>query len=224
MSTKRSIYAIWICLLLQWNIAAQDNYQLGLLPVLNVNTAVAQNYKLNFKTESRQVLYRESELQFDYERVDISLILSRKTGLNNSIAVGYLLSIREGLLVSRSIQQFTITRNYASLRLAHRFSMDQTFEKDEDTAFRIRYRLSNQLPLNGRSVNAKEFYLKVNNEYLNSFQGADYDLEIRLSLLIGYEFNDNSKIEFGLDQRFDSFIEAKGRKRSWINIAWYVAL
>lgn len=224
MSTKRSIYAIWVCLLLQWNIAAQDNYQLGLLPVLNVNTAVAQNYKLNFKTESRQVLYRESELQFDYERVDISLILSRKTGLNNSIAVGYLLSIREGLLVSRSIQQFTITRKYASLRLAHRFSMDQIFEKDEDTAFRIRYRLSNQLPLNGRSVNAKEFYLKVNNEYLNSFQGGDYDLEIRLGLLLGYEFSDNSKIEFGLDQRFDSFIEAKLRKRSWINFAWYVAL
>jgi hypothetical protein len=197
---------------------------LGLLPVLNVNTAVAQNYKLNFKTESRQVLYRESELQFDYERVDISLILSRKTGLNNSIAVGYLLSIREGLLVSRSIQQFTITRKYASLRLAHRFSMDQIFEKDEDTAFRIRYRLSNQLPLNGRSVNAKEFYLKVNNEYLNSFQGGDYDLEIRLGLLLGYEFSDNSKIEFGLDQRFDSFIEAKLRKRSWINFAWYVAL
>lgn len=33
--------------------------------------------------------------------------------------------------------------------------------------------------LNGQSADIKEFYLKISNEYLNSLQNGDYDIEIR---------------------------------------------
>ena len=224
MSTKLKLYIICICLLFQWSTHAQSSYQLGLLPVLNINKTLVNDIKLNFKTESRQIFYQEEDIGWQYDRIDFSFILSKKTGLNNSIAGGYLLRVRDGSIISRTIQQITFNRKYAAFRLAHRFSSDQTFEKSEETTFRLRYRIANQLPLNGQTVDSKEFYLKISNEYLHSFQGKEYGLEIRLVLIIGYEFTDNNKLEFGVDNRFDSFIDNKLRTRSWFNISWYIAV
>lgn len=224
MNTKLKNYIACLCLLFPCLINAQDNFQFGLLPVLNINKKLIQEYKLNFKTETRQVLYRQSDFDYKHELVDFSLILSKKTGLNNSLGLGYLIRVRDGEIINRAIEQFTITRKYSFFRVAHRFSMDQTFQADEATELRFRYRISNQFPLNGQSVDSREFYLKANNEYLNSFQGEDYDLEIRLTVMLGYEFSDDSKIEFGIDQRFDSFIKSKVRPRSWLGFAWYLAM
>ena len=221
MNTKLSFYIIGFCLLFHCASNAQDNFQFGLLPVLNINKKIGEGFRLNFKTEAREVLYRESDFDFQHELTDFSLILSRKTGLNNSIAAGYLLRFRGGKTFHRTIQQFTITRKYPSFRLAHRFSSDQTFTESESMEFRVRYRISGQFPLNGQSLDAKEFYLKTNNEYLNSFEEDDYDLEIRLNLILGFEFNDNSKVELGIDQRFDSFLEDQLRMKSWLIMAWY---
>lgn len=202
---------------------AQDNYQFGLLPVINVNKKLPANLKLNFKTESRQIIYKEQNFKSEHELIDFSAIASTKIGLNNSLAGGYLLRVRDERIVHRLIQQFAITQKWLFFRIAHRFSSDQTFE-EEGTTFRFRYRISNQIPLNGQSINANEFYLKLNNEYLNSLQNSNYDLEIRLAVFLGYEFNDNNKLELGIENRLDSFIENQMRNRSWLNISWFIAI
>ena len=206
------------------NANAQQSAQLGLLPVINLNASLNDIYKVNFKTESREVLYREEASTWQHELVDFAAVLSRKVGLNNTLAGGYLFRVRDGNVIHRAIQQFTVNRRLASFRLAHRFSTDQTFEAAEDVEFRLRYRLATQLPLSGQSVDAREFYLKVNNEYLNAFQGDNYDLEIRLVVVVGYEFNDNNKLEIGVDNRFDSFMTEALRTRSWISMSWYYAI
>lgn len=222
MNTKIQ-FCILVLILLSKMINAQSNYQLGILPVININKKLNNDLKLNFKTGSRQLIYKEKSFDLAHELIDFSTILAKKVGLNSSLAGGYLLRIRDNKITHRLIQQFAITQKRTILRIAHRLSSDQTFS-EERTTYRIRYRLSGQIPLNGQSVNSREFYLKINNEYLNAWKNRHYDLEIRLALSLGYEFNDNNKIELGFENRSDTFIEDQLRNRSWINIGWFVSI
>jgi hypothetical protein len=106
--------------------------------------------------------------------------------------------------------------------LAHRFVTDQTFSPLEAPVFRLRYRLTSEIPLNGESVDPGELYLRINNEYLNSVQGGEYDLEIRLVPLLGYEINNRFKVESGLDYRVNSFLASKTRHSYWMTINFFV--
>lgn len=170
------------------------------------------------------MFYEEDDLVSNYQLTDIAVVISKKVGLSNALAGGYLLRIRDGELISRLIQQFTSIQNVGTLRLSHRFVFDQTLQKNEATQFRLRYRLSTQMSLRGQSVDPSELYLKLGNEYLNILQGDDYDLEIRLKAMLGYVFSDDSKVEVGLESRMDSFLQSSLRHRSWLNAAWYISI
>jgi hypothetical protein len=205
---------------------AQGSYQLGMLPSINMNKSLAHDWKLNFKIESRQELKRgffEEKSDFDYEYLltDFSVIAAKKVALNQSLAIGHLLRLRDGQLVNRSIQQFIITKKYPGIRLSHRLATDQTFAKGQDTEYRFRYRLATEIALNGQTVDPKEFYLKIGNEYLTSLQGDDFGFEIRMVPMLGYEFSDSKKLEYGLDYRLDSLGKGNSRSRFWIGINWY---
>lgn len=205
---------------------AQDTYLLGTLPSFNLNKGINSDWSLNFKAESR-VRFLQGEFggsgvsDLDFQLADLALTASRKTGLNNSLAGGYLIRLRGEQTFHRFIQQFTVVRRYESFRMAHRFSSDQTFNSEVPWELRLRYRITAEIPLNGQSVDPGEFYLKLNNEYLNSWQEGEPDLEIRLVPLGGYEFTDNNKLEFGLDYRLSSFIDGNARNTFWLNIGWY---
>ncbi len=153
---------------------------------------------------------------------DFALTASRKTGLNNALAGGYLVRLRENQTFHRFIQQYTIVRRYETFRMAHRFSSDQTFTSDNPWELRIRYRITAEIPLNGQSVDPGEYYLKLNNEYLNSWQESEHDLEIRMVPLTGFVFNDSNKLEFGLDYRLSSFIDGNSRHSFWFNLGWFL--
>ncbi len=209
--------------------SAQSSYQIGLLPSININKKLPNDFSLNFKTESRQELKsgffnKPNDFNYKYELTDFSIITAKKIAINKSITIGYLLRIRENNVINRSIQQFITTKNYSGFKIAHRISTDQTFEKGEETEFRIRYRFSSEIALNGLSVDPKEFYLKFNNEYLNSWQGGDYDFEIRIVPFVGYVFSSSKKLELGLDYRMDSFIKDSSRNRFWIGVNWFQSI
>lgn len=224
MNIRKKFVLVIICLLAFLFGYGQQRIQVGLMPMVNLNKKLKDGYKLNFKTENRQIFYSKENFNFNYQLTDFSLITSKKVGLNNALAGGYLMRFREREdLIHRFIQQFTIVQSNA-LRLAHRFSTDQTFGSSEPLELRVRYRVVAQLSLNGQQLDNKEFYLKLGNEYLNSLQEEEYDLEVRFTAFLGYVITDNNKVEFGIDNRFDSFIFDKLRYRSWVNLGWYLAL
>lgn len=205
---------------------AQSSYQAGLLPSFNLTKKLPADFKINFKVESRQelksgIFATKSPIDYEYLLTDFAFVASKKIDINKSLAVGYLLRIKDKKVINRSIQQLIITKKYHAFRLSHRVSADQTFEQEKDTEFRLRYRLSSQIPLNGQAVDPNEFYLKLNNEYLNSWQGPAYDLELRVVPFIGYAFQNNKKLELGLDYRLDSFLEGGSRHRFWFGFNWY---
>lgn len=211
------------------SVCAQDAYQFGALPSLNLNVELKNDWSLNTKIESRQ-LYQTRELNgnveknYDYVLTDFSLIAAKRVGLNSRIAGGYLIRFEDDEVFHRFIQQYIIVQKLSGFRLAHRFLSDQTFSKSEKPEIRIRYRITSEIPLNGESVDKGEFYVKVNNEYINSLQAMAYDLEIRVVPLLGYSMAGNFKIETGLDYRVNSFLNNNSRHSYWMTLNLFIEI
>lgn len=226
------LYLLGIFCVLAWMpCTAQNAYQIGILPSVNLNNKFKKDWSLNSRIESRQVFvsgdFKSTEVdkQYEYVLTDFTLISAKKIGLNSRIGVGYTLRYRDGSFFHRAIQQFTTVQKLSGFRLAHRFSSDQTFSATQIPEFRFRYRIGFEIPLNGESVDAKEFYLKINNEFLNSIEGREYDLEIRIVPLLGYDITDNNRVEIGLDYRVNSFLERNNStQRFWMSFNWFYVL
>ncbi len=228
MNTKVIIcIPVLMLMLLQPSVFAQSTYRLGVLPALNLNKKLKNDWSLNAKLESRQ-LFRKGEIggdsdnDYEYVLTDLSVIAAKKVGLNSRIAGGYLVRIEDGGLSHRLIQQYVIVQKLSRWRLAHRISSDQTFSETEEPEFRFRYRITSEIPLNGETVDPTEFYIKLNNEYVNSFQADEYDLEIRLISLLGYDISENFKMETGLDYRVSSFLSHTTRHSYWMTFNVFI--
>jgi len=200
-----------------------------MLPSINLNSKLENDWSLNTKVESRQLLQTgvfkgNTEKEFDYLLTDLSMIAAKKVGLNSRVTGGYLIRFEKEKLFHRFIQQYTMVQRLEAFRLAHRFSSDQTFSSEENPSFRLRYRITSEVALNGASVDPGEFYFKFNNEYLNAWQDSVYDLEIRLVPLLGYNLINNNKIEMGLDYRINSFLNNNTEHSFWMNLNWFIEL
>lgn len=227
--SKYFIATLLVFILFANSLLAQSTYQIGLMPSINLNYKMENDWALNAEIESRQALRTgdfngSAESEYNYILTDISMVAAKKTDINSRVAGGYLVRFREEKLFHRFIQQYTVAHNASTLRLAHRFSSDQTFAPNEKPEFRLRYRIASQIALNGESVDPNELYFKFNNEYLNSWKDSEYDLEIRVVPLIGYNFKNNDQIEMGLDYRVNSFLENNTRHNFWLSANWLIQL
>lgn len=202
---------------------AQSSFQYGIIPSINIIKKFPKNWSANFKAESRQSIYNQ-ELKYDYLLTDFSLVVTKRIAPNTSVGGGYLLRAEDGEFEHRAIQQISFSKKYSGFRMAHRVMTDQTFAKNSKPELRLRYRISSEIPLEGQSLDVKEFYLKINNEYLNSWQGHEYDLEIRGVALLGYSVSSVNDLEIGIDYRLDSFIDGDPRNRIWLSINFFHSL
>lgn len=207
----------------------QSTYQIGVLPSLSMNNKLKKDWSLHSKVESRQQLKSGdfnavSDAEYKYILTDLSLITAKKLGSNTRIAGGYLIRFREGETFHRLIQQFILVQKRHHMKWAHRFSTDFTMTKLEQPELRLRYRLSVEIPLNGEAVAPNGVYLKLSNEFLNSWQGVDYDLEIRVVPLLGYDITERNKVEVGLDYRLNAFLEGHPRHHFWMSLNWIIEL
>jgi uncharacterized protein (DUF736 family) len=143
---------------------------------------------------------------------------------DNTVGGGYLVRLEDDSFTHRFIQQFNNVKSLDVLSVAHRIVADETFSRDNSPEFRIRYRLGLEMPLNGQQIDPREFYGKVNNEYLGIFSNSDPDLEIRGLLALGYNASDNNKVELGLDYRVNEFNAPVKANQFWLTIAWFLSI
>ncbi len=202
---------------------AQTSNQYGIIPSINLLKQFPKNWTTNFKVESRQSFYNQT-LKYDYLLTEVSLVITKRIATNITVGTGYLIRAEGDELKNRAIQQISFGKKYPGFRIAHRIMTDQTFGRNNDTELRLRYRISSEIPLEGEAIDVKEFYLKINNEYLNSWQKNDYDLEIRCGALFGYSISSINDLEIGIDYRLDSFIIGNTRNRIWLNINFFHSL
>ncbi|NNE30461.1 MAG: DUF2490 domain-containing protein [Saprospiraceae bacterium] len=225
----RQILHILFVVSCAFQLVAQSSNELGLMSYVNVNKKFEKDWNLNLKIGNRQSLVRDLFGEYPQRgleniRTDFSLFATQSIIFNQRIALGYITIIGDGETQHRLIQQYALVSKFDDFSLSQRVSVNQIWKKDEDLRFRLRYRIASSIPLNGQTINPSEFYLKVSNEFVNSWQGDTYDLEIRLAPFVGYGISKMHKVEIGLDYRINSFLVDSPTNRLWINLNWYVSL
>ena len=215
--------------LLLGNSILSQNKTFGGLPQLNINKILSEKWRLNLKIESRNKFYEsikefENSIKFQNLNTDYSIIFSKRIGLASSVAGGLLFRSGDKYFKNRYIQQLTLVNQYAFFRIAQRFLVDQTINVNSPIEIRFRYRMTFELPLNGRSIDSKEWYLKLNNELLNCYENKKYNIEFRSSPLLGFKFSDQNKLEFGLDYRNESVLYKISKHQFWLNLNWFIIL
>ena len=227
---KKYPYIVFLCLFTTLSVYSQSTTNLGVLPKLNIKKKFDNLWALNVEIAPRIEIAEGNsvgQLENDafYSLTDMTTIVSRTIGVSNSIGGGYLARIEEDQNTShRFIQQFAIIDYWDHRRIAHRFRTDQTFREGHVPTFRIRYRISSDIALRGQTVDPSEFYFKVSNEYLGIFRSDVNDLEIRLTPTLGYNLQNKSKIELGVDYRIDAFLNSNPDHRYWIQVGYFFSL
>jgi hypothetical protein len=213
-----------LVLLTPLSFMASAQNQFGILPVINTSIKLQNEWKLNTKLEGRQLFkqhpFPKDESQRVFERVDLEVVANKTLNAAGDLGFGYLLRRQDGKFIHRFIQQYAYTKKLYSSRLSHRFRTDQTFDEDEAVQFRLRYRASWEKPLNGLQVDPKEYYLKLNNEYLASMQYSKDNLEIRGLAVVGYTIGEDNRIEAGVDYRLEQVFSQVNHKL-FLNIGFY---
>ena len=228
MNTKFRLWSLTLFLLFN-NLIFSQNKTLGGIPQLNINKILSEKWRLNLKIESQNKFFEfgkefQNLNKFQHINTDYSLIFSRRIGLSNSLAGGLLLRSGDKYFKSRYIQQLTFVNHYTFFRIAQRLLLDQTIRVNKPFEIRFRYRTTFELPINGRSIDNDEWYLKLNIEFLNCYKNKKYDLEFRPSPLLGFKFSDQNKFEFGLDYRNKSLLHQISKHQFWLSLNWFIIL
>lgn len=206
---------------------SQTDARLGFLPTVNFNLNLKKDWDLNFKYQSRHYVF-QSQLTsserwgYSHSNSDLSFLAGKKTGLNSKFIGGFSTRFANNRFFFQLNQQFVLKKKYRGLRLAHRFALDETFAQNTVPRFRIRYRLGVEIPLQGKKIDVKEFYFKMNLEVLNTFEKNQYYLELRGIPVFGYVISEKQKIEFGFDNRLDRIITSSNRISNLLIVSWYL--
>jgi hypothetical protein len=207
----------------------QDSDRFGLLPVLNTNVKLKNDFSLNAKLENRHILQEGSfngevrNTEYQFERQDIAAVLAKKLSANTRVGAGYLFRLESERVIHRLIQQISFTQPLNKVRIAHRFSSDQTWDPDEPFEFRLRYRIGFEVPLFGTQIDPNELYFKSNIEYLARFQEG-FANEFRAVPALGYFARNQNSFELGLDYRVSSVFESFRGHGFWIYVGYYVRI
>jgi hypothetical protein len=219
---------IVLFLLINFSGQAQSEFTYGFLPEVAVSYRWDEKWRISTQLESMQqsfVNQGQARIEgYEYIRTDFTTLLTYQIAPNWGVGVGALSRFENNAFIFRSIQQLTFNKRGPSVRYGHRLRTDQTFEPQEDLRLRLRYRFSVEVPLQGETLNDQEFYTLWSVEQIGIHQSRKLDWEQRLSGVLGYYFNDQHKIEIGLDYRLDKFLDAPGRHRVWTMLNYYLNL
>lgn len=223
----KNILYIVLLLFCTTTFYSQSSFSSGILPKIRISYKLTDQIKWINGIESRQLFIddtRDESFGYDFVLTDISSLLSFKVGAYGVLNTGYLIRIKDTKIIHRTIQQYNLVFGYDSFRLGHRFATDQTYSSTTSTTYRARYRITLEKPLEGDDVDEGEFYVKLGNEYLFSYQNSESDLEMRLLPFLGYEINAQNKIEIGLDYRLNALLDAGSENDLWLSFNWFHTL
>lgn len=213
-------------ILAQISLSAQTEQSLGLLPQVTMSRSINEQWSVALQLESMQRTHQavEDGLSSDYLyiRTDITPILSYRMSSGESLAIGYMHRFVNGKDVHRTLQQYAWVQPKEGYRIAHRLRSDQTLRKGASPIIRMRYRISFDIPLEGMSQNTGEFYLVPAMEQLIIGQSDILDGETRFLLRLGRTLSVKTKVEIGLDHRFDGYLVEEERHRSWLILALFL--
>ncbi|CAM1358969.1 conserved exported hypothetical protein [Tenacibaculum litopenaei] len=218
---KKILMMTWVFGLLSTALYAQDTTLSGWLPKVVLTKKINSQLKWVQSVEAREQWYKD-DWKLAHRLVDVSTLVSIKSGYNRSVNVGYILRFKAGERIHRTVQHYNIVTGVQHWKLAHRIGFEQFFQSGKRPQYRARYRLGAQRALSGEKLDPKEWYVKLTNEYLYQFNKRDF--ELRVSPYVGYLINPNNKLEFGVDYRYAHLFEPAQAHSLWFRTTWYITI
>lgn len=225
---------IWVCFLLlflPFELISQERVSnFGLFPELQVGFKVAENLNIKGKIESQHGMLDRTEGSvpdwgYYHNQTDFQGFFGRSLNPFVALAGGYQYRVETGSKNShRSIQQISFLQRKDTYKIGHRVRTDQTFSPDDAIEFRVRYRISFEVPLEGQSLDPGEIYLVFSDELLYSIQSGESALENRFVASLGHYSTKKQKFQAGIDYRTDRFFNSALRQRTWFKFGWYLSL
>jgi len=176
----------YLLLFISISLHAQNTTFYGVLPVLSQTGRISQRIDYNifisstfdaFDRTIKDVKYPSKDLQFYFQP---SIIY--KFTPNFNVSASYTFQRGNPIYTdftneNRLWEQCIIGRNFGKLRMTNRFRFEERFIQDRETnsypfSTRLRYQVGFNMPLQGKTLDAKEFYLNTYNEFYFSLTGA----------------------------------------------------
>jgi hypothetical protein len=208
--------------------AQERQFSEGFIPELTGSFAVSDNFSVTGKVESMHRTHDYSSFasrtwNYSHEGTKFQTFVAYSLHPVWKIAGGYQLEIEGGGVHSnRAIQQVSFVQRITGFRLGHRLRTDQTFYTGGAAKYRLRYRLSSEFALEGRSVDPGEMYMTASNELLLSTKNNEEGLENRFALALGHYLNRQHQIELALDYRTENYLENGLQHNLWLVAGWYM--
>lgn len=199
-------------------LIAQDELVLGFLPNVQVEGRLSGRLDYFLQTGGELALLEKTEGEALYENtklLNLDLVpgISFDLGTKWNMAAAFVARRRNPFSGApgtelRPWQQATHILRLGKYRLRNRFRAEQRFtqrEKGDDFALthRLRYRISVDFPLNGDRLDDKELYFNGSAEWLVTLPREQFFFyrNTRGSASIGYQFDNQTRIENGLELR-----------------------
>lgn len=211
-------------------LAQGGSFSSGLVPQLSVSHKISDEFSVNVKAESWNALLHiprgeDADWDYDYQGTDFQFFATWAFHPLWKVAAGYQLNAGpEGDIQHLSIQQVSFLQRLERIRLGHRFRTDQTYERNEMERYRLRYRLSAEIPIRGLSLDPGEPYFLVSDEVLLRIRDKETSTENRLGVYWGYYMTNKDKIQFGVDYRIAPVFSGDARNHFWLRASWYVRI
>lgn len=166
-----------------------------------------KSYGINFELSNRAFLYSDNDVLYKMRQIEIGHFSTLNLDLRQSIAFGLMYRNRDMFENSsneiRFTQQYNRKSLFKTLRFGHRLRSEQRFY-DNFTAFRFRYRVAIDIPLQGLKLDVGETYVVVSNEgLLLTAKPTKPEFEYRFSSSIGVLLSEDFNFQFGVELRLD---------------------
>ena len=177
---------------------------------LSLNYKPETRWSFNFEFTNRNT-FPKSEEAYKVQHLELSHFTTYQSGFYGSFSLGLRYRNRDLFDTERSnevrfTQQYNYVRSYNQYRIGHRFRLEERLYTGE-TAYRLRYRLGIDFPLQGLRLDTGEFYTAINLENVYSVQDREKpDFNQRLSLTLGNKISAATKLQIALEYRKDDYL------------------
>lgn len=174
---------------------------------LSFNHKPSKGYTINFSFKGRNYLYNENNAFVKQRHLELGHFSTFSITPKTSLSLGIMYRNRDWFENSENEIRTTLQYNIKSIiyhfRFGHRLRAEQRFY-ETSTAFRFRYRLAFDIPLNGEKLNIGETYFVGTSEILwTTLRESKPIFDNRWSAQIGWLISTQTKLQTGLEYRFD---------------------
>ena len=237
MALKKLLF-ITILLGSSVNLLAQNLTHLGFLPKINFSKPIDHHFSLNLTAFSEVDLADNNigSIEVPNKVINFTFVggVAYKLNLNNVVTAGYLFRVIDPFITDtrfehRFISQFVHFQHFGNLRIRHHFRFEERFieapvTNDFNAVTRLSYSLGWDIPLQGRHLNANEFYLNsVSSYYVQPTKPrtAFHNLT-EFYLGLGYKTENLGRFEIGPEAKISVRNEDRDLNALiFIDFVWY---